>query len=117
MSASGEQVLSFAAIGPPSDVAVVEKWIILVTYFVVWILLLFPSLFPLGRPGTASVGGVIIVFTKYCFHGGLQGVEEAIDFNTIALLGGLMGVAFYLVRRVVVWLLIFSSHLLLTLRR
>jgi hypothetical protein len=87
----------------------------LLNYCVVWVLLMFPSLVPLGRPATALLGAAIALFFRYAEAGGYEDDEgypmpdvftgrrlpngqsvAYIDWVTIQLLFGLMIVVLYL---------------------
>ena len=71
----------------------------MVIYLAAWVLLMWPSLVPLGRPATAMVGGALIIVLRQMSSafrpGSIQGFDAfaTIDWDPIALLFGLKSTA------------------------
>jgi Na+/H+ antiporter NhaD/arsenite permease-like protein len=66
----------------------------MLTYVVIWIVLLFPSLLPLGRPATAIIGAVACLGLRLA--AGLEmAADKHISWDPIFLLFGLMLVNLY----------------------
>ena len=82
----------------------VVKAVSMVIYLAAWVLLMWPSLVPLGRPATAMVGGALIIVLRQMSSafrpGSIQGFDAfaTIDWDPIALLFGLMLINVYLRR-------------------
>ena len=76
----------------------------MVIYLAAWVLLMWPTLVPLGRPATALVGGALILVLRQMSStfspSGSQTFDAfaAIDWDPIALLFGLMLINVYLQR-------------------
>ena len=66
----------------------------MLTYVVIWIVLLFPSILPLGRPATAIIGAVACLGLRLA--AGLEmAADKHISWDPIFLLFGLMLVNLY----------------------
>ena len=77
------------------------KWSVSVIYFAFWVFLMFPNWFlPIGRPGIALGGGMVMVVYRYILeqtgHGPTFYPERVIIMEPLYLLFGLMLTTIYL---------------------
>jgi len=77
------------------------KWTVSLIYFAFWVFLMFPNWFlPIGRPGIALGGGMMMVFYRYFLnvfgHGPKFYAERVIIMEPLFLLFGLMLTTIYL---------------------
>lgn len=77
------------------------KWSISLIYFAFWVFLMFPNWFlPIGRPGLALTGGLVMVVYRYFLNVFGQGpvfyAERVIIMEPLFLLFGLMLTTIYL---------------------
>jgi len=77
------------------------KWSVAIIYFAFWVFLMFPNWFlPIGRPGIALGGGMLMVVWRYFLykigHGPEFDAEKVIIMEPLYLLFGLMLTTVYL---------------------
>jgi len=77
------------------------KWSVAIIYFAFWVFLMFPNWFlPIGRPGIALGGGMLMVVWRFLLmklgHGPAFDAEKVIIMEPLYLLFGLMLTTVYL---------------------